>query len=66
MRLRRARRRLRRDEGYTLVEMLTVLVIMGVVMASLTTVFVSASNAELDQNNRFQSRPRAGARARSR
>jgi prepilin-type N-terminal cleavage/methylation domain-containing protein len=54
MTLRRAWRRLRREEGYTLVEMLTVLVIMGVVMASLTTVFVTASNAEMDQNNRFQ------------
>jgi prepilin-type N-terminal cleavage/methylation domain-containing protein len=40
--------------GYTLVEMLVVLLIMGVVMTSLTTVFISASNAELDMNNRFQ------------
>ena len=34
--------------------MLTVIVIMGVVMGSLTTVFVQASNAESDMNNRFQ------------
>jgi prepilin-type N-terminal cleavage/methylation domain-containing protein len=47
-------RRVRRDEGYSLIEMLIVLSIMGIVMGSLTTVFVTASNAELDMNNRFQ------------
>jgi prepilin-type N-terminal cleavage/methylation domain-containing protein len=46
--------RLRGERGYTLVEMLTVLVIMSVVMTSLTTVFVHASNSETDMNNRFQ------------
>jgi prepilin-type N-terminal cleavage/methylation domain-containing protein len=46
--------RLRSERGYSLVEMLTVLVIMGVVMTSLTTVFVQASNSETDMNNRFQ------------
>ncbi|MFL5922250.1 MAG: type II secretion system protein [Gaiellaceae bacterium] len=46
--------RLRGERGYTLVEMLTVMVIMGVVMSSLTTVFVQASNSENDMNNRFQ------------
>jgi prepilin-type N-terminal cleavage/methylation domain-containing protein len=46
--------RLRGERGYTLVEMLTVLVIMGVVMGGLTTVFVSATNSETDMNNRFQ------------
>ncbi len=47
-------RRLRAEGGYSLIEMLTVLVVMGVVMGNLTTVFVSASNSELDLNNRFQ------------
>ena len=47
-------RRLRSERGYTLIEMLTVLVIMGVVTGSLTAVFVQASNAEADMNNRFQ------------
>jgi prepilin-type N-terminal cleavage/methylation domain-containing protein len=51
---RRLLRRLRGERGYSLVEMLTVLVIMGVVTGSLTTVFVHASNAEVDMNNRFQ------------
>jgi prepilin-type N-terminal cleavage/methylation domain-containing protein len=46
--------RLRGERGYTLVEMLTVLVIMSVVMTSLTTLFVHASNSETDMNNRFQ------------
>lgn len=47
-------RRLRSERGYTLVEMLTVLVIMTVVMSGLTTLFVQASNAEQDMSNRFQ------------
>jgi prepilin-type N-terminal cleavage/methylation domain-containing protein len=46
--------RLRRERGYSLVEMLIVLSIMGVVMGSLTAVFVQASNAEFDMNTRFQ------------
>jgi prepilin-type N-terminal cleavage/methylation domain-containing protein len=54
MTLGRLRRLLVGERGYTLVEMLTVMVIMGIVMGSLTTVFVSASNSELDTNNRFQ------------
>ena len=47
-------RRLGRERGYSLVEMLIVMAILGVVMGSLTTVFVQASNAEQDMNNRFQ------------
>jgi prepilin-type N-terminal cleavage/methylation domain-containing protein len=47
-------RRVRGERGYTLVEMLTVLVIMSVVMGSLTTVFVAATNSESGMNNRFQ------------
>jgi prepilin-type N-terminal cleavage/methylation domain-containing protein len=54
MRLRRLLPQLRRESGYSLIEMLTVLVIMSVVMGSLTTLFVQASNAEFDMNNRFQ------------
>jgi prepilin-type N-terminal cleavage/methylation domain-containing protein len=54
MSLRRLRARLRSEQGFTLVEMVTVMAIMGVVMSGLTTVFVSASNNEVDMNNRFQ------------
>jgi prepilin-type N-terminal cleavage/methylation domain-containing protein len=51
---RRVLRRLGGEGGYSLIEMLTVMVIMGVVMSSLTTVFVTASNSETDMNNRYQ------------
>jgi prepilin-type N-terminal cleavage/methylation domain-containing protein len=54
MRLARLRSRLSGERGYSLIEMLTVMVVMAIVMGSLTTVFVSASNSELDMNNRFQ------------
>ena len=50
----RARSRLGCERGYSLIEMLTVMVIMGVVMGSLSTVFVQASNSETDMSNRFQ------------
>ena len=50
----RLRRRLASDGGYTLVEMITVMAIMGVVMGGITTLFVTGSNAEVDQNQRFQ------------
>ena len=48
------RTRLRGEAGYSLVEMLTVMVIMGVVMGGLTTVFVSATTSETDMSNRFR------------
>jgi prepilin-type N-terminal cleavage/methylation domain-containing protein len=47
-------RRLRGARGYSLVEMLTVISILGVVMTGLTTLFIQGSNAELDMNRRFQ------------
>lgn len=46
--------RLRSERGYTMVEMITVMLIMSIVMTGITTVFVQGSNAELDLNNRFQ------------
>ncbi len=55
MRILRRLRRLRGEEtGYSLVELLVTMAIMGVVMGGLTTLFVSGSNAELDMNRRFQ------------
>ncbi len=47
-------RRLRGERGYSLIEMLTVISILGVVMTGLTTLFIQGSNAELDMNRRFQ------------
>jgi len=44
----------RSERGYTLVEMLTVLVIFGTVMSALMALFVQGTNAEFDLNNRFQ------------
>ena len=51
--------RLRSDGGYTLIEMLTVLLIFGTVMTALMTLFVQGTNAEVDMNNRFQSQQAA-------
>jgi prepilin-type N-terminal cleavage/methylation domain-containing protein len=45
--------RLRGEAGYSLVEMVTVMAIMGVVFAGLTDVFTSASKADTDMQNRF-------------
>jgi prepilin-type N-terminal cleavage/methylation domain-containing protein len=42
------------ERGYTLIELLQVTVILGVILTGLTTLFVQASNAELDMNRRFQ------------
>jgi prepilin-type N-terminal cleavage/methylation domain-containing protein len=52
-------RRLRGERGYSLIEMLTVISIMGVVMTGLTTLFVSGSNSQLDMNRRFQAQQEA-------
>jgi prepilin-type N-terminal cleavage/methylation domain-containing protein len=46
-------RRLRSEGGYTLVEMVTVMAIMGIVFAGLTDIFTSASKADTDMQNRF-------------
>lgn len=47
-------RRLRDQRGYSLVEMLTVMIIMGVVLGGITALFVQGSNAEVEMNTRFQ------------
>jgi prepilin-type N-terminal cleavage/methylation domain-containing protein len=43
----------RAEDGYSLVEMVTVMAIMGIVLAGLTQVFTSASKADIDMTNRF-------------
>ena len=47
------------ERGYTMVEMLVVMSILGIVIAGLTSVFVSGGRAELDLNRRFQSHQEA-------
>jgi prepilin-type N-terminal cleavage/methylation domain-containing protein len=58
MRLRRcaaaAGRRLAAERGYSLSEMLVVLLILGIVLTALTQLFVSASTAQVDMTNRFE------------
>jgi prepilin-type N-terminal cleavage/methylation domain-containing protein len=48
------RGRLAGERGYTLTEMLVVLLILGVVTTALMQVFVSATNAEVSMQRRFQ------------
>jgi prepilin-type N-terminal cleavage/methylation domain-containing protein len=54
-----AARRGRSQEGFTLVELLAVMVILAIVLTALTTVFISGSNAELRLNKRFQAQQSA-------
>jgi prepilin-type N-terminal cleavage/methylation domain-containing protein len=43
-----------REAGYSIVELLVVMAILGLIVGSLGTLFVSASNAEVDISRRFQ------------
>jgi Tfp pilus assembly protein PilW len=52
--MRRIRRRLTAEHGYSIVELLTVTIILGIITAALTSIFVTASNGELAMNQRFQ------------
>ena len=40
--------------GYTMLELVMVLAILGTVVGALTTLFVQATNAEFESNRRFQ------------
>ena len=42
------------EAGYNLVEMLTVMAIMSIVFAGITTVFVAGSKAQAEQDRRYQ------------
>jgi len=52
-------RRLAGEGGLTLVEAIVVMVILGTVLAGITTVFVNGSRAELQNNNRFRAQETA-------
>jgi prepilin-type N-terminal cleavage/methylation domain-containing protein len=54
LRVVRKRLRLTDESGFTLSEMLVVLVILGVIVGALTQLFVSAMRTEVDQTKRFQ------------
>jgi type II secretory pathway pseudopilin PulG len=53
------RRRLADERGTTLSELLTVMAILGFIMAGLTSVFVSASHAQIDMTDRFDAQQQA-------
>jgi type II secretory pathway pseudopilin PulG len=55
----RLRRLMACEAGYSLVELLQVTAILSVVLGSLTAVFVSAMNSEVDMNRRFTSQQEA-------
>ena len=55
-RLRRLVGGLASERGYTLIELVQVSAILAVVVTGLTVLFVQATNAELQMNERFQAR----------
>jgi prepilin-type N-terminal cleavage/methylation domain-containing protein len=57
----RLRRLLGRQSGYSLVELITVMAILGTILGGLTTAFVQGSTAELDANRRVQAQLQATA-----
>jgi prepilin-type N-terminal cleavage/methylation domain-containing protein len=52
-------RRLRRRDGYTLIELIVVLSIFLFIVTALTRLFTSGAKAELDMNRRFQAQQQA-------
>jgi prepilin-type N-terminal cleavage/methylation domain-containing protein len=47
------------QSGYTMMELLIVMVILGTVLGAVTALFVQANNAEFDMNRRFQAQQSA-------
>jgi prepilin-type N-terminal cleavage/methylation domain-containing protein len=52
-------RRLGREGGYTLIELLLVCAILGTVLASLSVLFTSASSSTIDMSRRFRAQQEA-------
>ena len=52
--MRRLRARLRAEHGYSVVELIISMSILGSVMTSVSVLLVSATNSEVDMNRRFQ------------
>jgi prepilin-type N-terminal cleavage/methylation domain-containing protein len=50
-----------REDGYTLVELIVVMAILGIVLSGLAALFVSGSSAEAQLNNRFRAQQEARA-----
>jgi prepilin-type N-terminal cleavage/methylation domain-containing protein len=57
--LRRVLRLLRQQDGMTLSELVTTMTILLIVLATLTTVFIAAGNAESQQTRRLQAQQEA-------
>ena len=55
----RLRKLLLEERGYSLIELLTVMLILSTVLGALTQLFVTGSNAEVDMNRRFQAQENA-------
>jgi prepilin-type N-terminal cleavage/methylation domain-containing protein len=53
------RLRLRDEGGFSLIEMVVVVTILGMVLGGITTVFISGSRAQLQVNDRFQAQETA-------
>jgi prepilin-type N-terminal cleavage/methylation domain-containing protein len=52
-------RTLRSQAGYTMLELLMVLAILGTITGAITTLFIQATNAEFEMNRRFQAQQSA-------
>ena len=61
MRLRRLLRQGHGEDGYTLIELLTVMVILTTILTALTALFMSGAKSELEQNRRYQAQQEARA-----
>ena len=55
----RSLRALREERGYSMIELLMVMMILGIILGGLVTIFVSGSKAEVDMNTRFQAQQNA-------